>query len=52
MWLGNDGIAAHLTQDHKRNEYLVQKLAILNLRVDKAAGAISRGTTRIIPRKI
>jgi hypothetical protein len=52
MWLGNDGIAVHLTQDHKGNEYLVQKLAILNLRFDKAVSATSRGATRIIPRKI
>jgi hypothetical protein len=52
MWLGHDGIVVHLTPHHKGNEYLVQKLAILNLRFDKAVSATSRGLTRIIPRKI
>ncbi len=52
MWLGHDGIAVYLTQHHKKKEYLIQKLAILNLRLDKAVSATSRGMTRIIPRKI
>jgi len=52
MWLGHDGIAVYLTQHHKKKEYLIQKLAILNLRLDKAVSATSRGMTRIIPKKI
>jgi hypothetical protein len=52
MCLGHDGIAVYLTQHHNKKQYLVQKLAILNLRLDKAASATSRGMTRIIPRKI
>jgi hypothetical protein len=51
MWLGHDGIAAHLRHYHKEKEYLVQKLAILNLRLDKAIGATSRRITRMISRK-
>src|ERR1700731_4805091 len=51
MWLGHDGIAVHLTHHHKQKEYLVQKLAILNLRLDKAVGPTSRRMTRMISRK-
>jgi hypothetical protein len=52
MWLGNDGIAVHLTQYPKKKEYLVQKLAIFDLRFDKAISVTSRGRARITPRKI
>jgi hypothetical protein len=52
MWLDHDGIAVYLTQHHKKKECLVQKLAILNLRLDEAVSATSRGMTRITPRKI
>jgi hypothetical protein len=51
MWLGHDGIAVGLRSIISKKEYLVQKLAILNLRLDNAVGATSRGMTRIIPRK-
>jgi hypothetical protein len=39
MWLGHDGMAVHLTQHHKQKEYLVQKLTILNVRLDKTVSA-------------
>jgi hypothetical protein len=52
MWLGHDGIAVGLRSIISKKEYLVQKLAILNLRLDTAVGATSRGMTRIIPKNI